>query len=369
MSDPEDRGGTAGGDERPAMKIDDVSTRRPSHRSLLRAKRWFVLTADRWLVTAILLAGVFLAVVLVGKFGPMSLSTFRGGGVSTGEVLVELLKSIVSVVVIVLSINQLVLSPGLGPVGDQQERYDDAMDLRRRAEQHTDERVSPTSPARFFGALMAAVLEQTDRLRAGGSPVDPDVEEFIRSVEREGLFVHRELETVRLGQYGVVQTLLRFSISEKVNALRTLQRVHGDDLTDDQRDAVGKLDELLELFTVSREYIKTIYIRSEYVNLSRGPLYVGPPSIVGTYLTIQIYGSSAFTRTTLGISNQLLFVAVAVTVALVPFMLLVAFVLRLVTLSESTLFVGPFNAGGAIGSLADPLAGRELKCFPESVLR
>jgi len=336
----------------PAMKIDDVSASVRSRGPFERAKRWFVLTASRWVVTAILLFGVFGTIVLVGLFGPVPVETFLGGGgISTGAVLTELLKTIVSVVVIVLSINQLVLSPGLGPVGEQRERYEDAMDLRRRIEEHTGERVSPTTPALFFGMLMDEIVEQAELLREATTDAAPlslqgAVDRYVDAVERDGAYVRDQLGDAGLGEFEVVQALLRFAISEKVASLRALRASHRASLSEEQHDAVDGLEELLELFTISREYIKTIYIRSEYIRLSRGLLYVGLPSLVATYCAIQIYQPTAFPGATLGLPHRLLFVAGAVTVAVTPFTLLVAFVLRLAVLSLSTLFVGPFSAGG-----------------------
>jgi hypothetical protein len=46
-------------------------------------------------------------------------------------------------------------------------------------------------------------------------------------------------------------------------------------------------------------------------------------------------------------------ISAAVTVSLIPFALLVAYVSRLATLSQSTLFLGPFVAGGPHGHAPD----------------
>jgi hypothetical protein len=47
----------------------------------------------------------------------------------------------------------------------------------------------------------------------------------------------------------------------------------------------------------------------------------------------------------LGVENRLWFVSGAATVALLPFMTLISYISRLATVSQSTLFIGPFVAG------------------------
>ena len=339
----------ADADPKPPIKINDASSGAPPRGPFERAERWFLLDANRWIVTALLLLGTFVAIVLVGTFGPVPVESFLTEGINPGAALVELLKTIVSVVVIVLSINQLVLSPGLGPAGNQRTRYEDAMDLRKRVEDHTGARVSPSSPARFFRVLAGEMLDRTDQLErtveGADGALQREVETYATGVRTEGEYLHRTLGEDRFGAFEVIPTLMRFGISEKVRNLREIRERYDDRLAERHRAAIDELDDLLELFTIAREYIKTVYIRSEYIDLSQGLLYIGLPSLVVTYCAAQIYAPDAFRGTAFGVSTELLFVAGAVTVALAPFVLLIAYVFRLAALSRSTLFVGPFAAG------------------------
>jgi hypothetical protein len=337
---------------RPRRKIDDATyAPRPEWwggRMLLRAKRWLVLDADRWLVAACLSVGVFVSVVVAGTFGPTSVESFLTAGVRPGTALVELMKTIVSVVVIVLSINQLVLSPGLGPVGDQRERYGESVDLRRAMESHTGVRVSPSSPARFLAVLLDEIRSQASHLGVAAEDADPtvraEIESFVDAVTSEARAAGDELSSAEFGSFAVVSAALRFAITDKVRGLHALRRRHEDAMSAETAAALEELDELLELFTVSREYLKTVYIRSEYVSLSEGLLYTGLPALVVTYCAAQIYHPGIFPGDVVGVQARLLFVAGAVTVSLVPFVYLIAAVFRLAAMSRSTLFVGPFDA-------------------------
>ena len=349
---PPERGDGDGG-RVPMRKIDDATYGSPPagrfDRRLVRLKRWFQLDANRWAVTALLSAGVLLTIVLVGTFGPAPTRSFLTAGASPGSILVELLKTIVSVVVIVLSINQLVLSPGLGPVGEQRDRFEEAIDLLDRIAEHTDAQEVPTSPARVLRILVDSLVEQAERLRelAEGSD-DPafaaEADEYAAAVVSEAESVRSLLRDSRFGHFDVVSAALRFAISEKVRALRGMEKRHAGSFSAAEAEALEEMGDRLRLFTVGREYLKTVYIRSEYIELSEGLLYTGLPSIVVTYCAAQLYTPTLFRGEALGIDALLLFVAGAVTVSLFPLVLLVAYVFRLAAMSRSTLFVGPFAA-------------------------
>ena len=339
----------------PIRKIADASHGKPPsgrvRRRLVRAKRWFLLDANRWVVTGILSLATFLLVVTVGVFGPVPVESFLDTGISPGSILVELLKVIVSVVVIVLSINQLVLSPGLGSVGDQESRFEETMQLRERIEERTDVEASPSSPANAMAVLVASIANRARELRevtADADGTDPrfeaDVASYAEGVAEEADTVEGLLAGSHFGSFDVMSASMRFAISEKVRTLRFLRERYGDSLSPTEAELFEEVSDLLELFTVVREYLKTAYIRSEYIELSQGLLYLGLPSVVLTYCAAQTYAPGAFPGRSFGVDHGLLFVSGAVTVALAPFALLLAYVFRLATLSRSTVFIGPFAA-------------------------
>lgn len=127
-------------------------------------KRWFLVEANRLLVSGLLAGVVFVSTVLVGTFGPVSVQEFLGDGISPASAFVELLKTIVSLVTIVLSINQLVLSPQFGPVGNQYERLKEAMDLRRNTEDALNIEVNPSPPSRFLYAVTMSLMKRAEAL-------------------------------------------------------------------------------------------------------------------------------------------------------------------------------------------------------------
>jgi len=317
-------------------------------RALFDLKRWFLLDADRWFVVGLLAGSTFVLTVAVGTFGPVSAQRFLSRGVSPGTALVELLKTIVSVVTIVLSINQLVLSPELGPVSDQRSRLEDTMELRRRSEGLLDDTVSPLSPGQYLDDLVSALGERATDLQAtvNGTPeLEAEVADFAENLADDADGVDDELADAKFGEFEAVAAVMDFDTSGKIRHLRQIRKEYSEQLDDAEREALVETVNALELFVTARGYLKTTYVRTEFINFSRALLYVGLPSLLIAFWAAQIYDPGVFPGRTLGVENRLWFVSAAVTVALVPFVTLISYISRLATVSQSTLFIGPFVAG------------------------
>ncbi|WP_435180809.1 hypothetical protein [Halorussus sp. AFM4] len=317
-------------------------------RALFDLKRWFLIDANRWFVVGLLAAATFVLTVAVGTFGPVPVQRFLSEGVSPAAALVELLKTIVSVVTIVLSINQLVLSPELGPVSDQRGRFDDTMELRRESEGLLDDTVSPLSPGQYLDDLVSALRDRATDLPDvvdGGPDLEADVEEFARKLVEDADNVNEELTDAKFGEFEAVAAVMDLDTSGKIRHLRRIRKEYADQLDDEERERLVEMVNALELFVTARGYLKTTYIRTEFINFSRALLYAGLPCLLLAFWASQTYDPNVLPGTTLGVENRLWFVSGAATVALVPFVILVSYISRLATISQSTLFIGPFVAG------------------------
>ncbi|UPV75978.1 hypothetical protein M0R89_07935 [Halorussus limi] len=322
--------------------------RGPIRKAFLNFKRWFLLDANRWFVVGVLAAGTFGSTVLVGTFGPVSVRQFLAEGVSPATALVELLKTIVSVTTIVLSINQLALSPGLGPVSDQRERLEDTMELRQRSEGLLEATVSPLSPGQFLDDLVSALHDRAQTLETdvtGGPELESDVTDVARRLVADTEGVNAELRGTKFGDFEAVAAVMDFDTSDKIRQLRRIRKEYGEQLDDDETESLEEMVDALELFVTARGYLKTTYIRTEFINFSRALLFIGLPSLLIAFWASQMYDPNVFPGQTLGVENRLWFVSIAATTALVPFLTLISYISRLATVSQSTLFIGPFVAG------------------------
>jgi small-conductance mechanosensitive channel len=138
----------------------------PERAEQSRMKLWFLLEADRWFVTGVLLAIVCVTMVAVGYFYPTAETAIRTTD-SVDTLFQGLLTATITGVTLVLSLNQLVLSQELGAVGDHRKRMEEAMQFRRDAADIIQTPVSPSRPAQLLQALVQISGDRAEKLRDG----------------------------------------------------------------------------------------------------------------------------------------------------------------------------------------------------------
>ena len=311
------------------------------------ALAYLLLEADRRLVTAGLLLGLLAALLLVAVTVPGAADAIRSG--DPVETLFQaLVGATVTGVTLVLTLNQLVLSQELGAVGDQRERMAGAMEFRMDVAGRLVDPVAPAEPSAFLRAMVAATGDQADRLL---NAVDEDAEDeasqgvrdLAESVDTAAQRTTDALSGATFGRFEVVNAALDFEYSRKLYRARQLRKTHADQLPDEACDALEELEGLLRLFGPAREHFKTLYFQSELVDLSRLVLLASLPSLVVTISVLVFFDPAAAPHVTpVGIDGAALVVCTATAMALVPFLALLSYVLRIATVAGRTLSIGPF---------------------------
>ncbi|WP_435179263.1 hypothetical protein [Halorussus sp. AFM4] len=338
---------------------DERSTRRVSdalrHEStgsplgwLRRAELWLLVDAHRWAVVGLLAAAVFATVVVAVVLAPPSAREYLVGGTSIAKGYVELQTIDVTVITIVLSINQLVLSPELGTVGQQRSRLDDVLDNRTETQELADAPSAPNDPAQYLQLLVAATRRRAEQLREtvaehGDATVRRDVDRSVDEVVRKADRVAASLENREFGTVELVGAAMHFTTAEEMRAMRDLRRRHEASLSADGAAAFDRLLEVLKLYTVAREYFRALYVQWEFINFSRAILYLGLPAVVVAHLSIGFIGSKAFSGTLLGLPTLFLYETASFTVVLVPVIVVISYAARLSMLAKAGIFVSPFS--------------------------
>jgi len=305
---------------------------------------WLLLEGNRLGIAG----GVVLLIVLVllavlwtyglDVLNPESPMYFLFGSLLTGDL---------TLLTIVLSINQLVLSRELGAPGDLRQRIDGAVGYRREVEASTDAGVSPKSPAGFLEYLhesvrtrAAAFEEETagghdEELRRRGRALADSVREDVR-------VVNRALEDDRTHIFSVVAATLATNHASQLHAIAAIRNEHDDSLTDEQQTELERIEDQLLQIDVARKYFRTVYVQKELAYLSRILLYVGVPAIVASGLALVFYNAALVTT----VPQTALLTAVVGSFALgfAPLAILFAFVLRLARVAQKTATVPPFTS-------------------------
>ncbi|WP_435346208.1 hypothetical protein [Haloarchaeobius sp. HRN-SO-5] len=320
-----------------------------SIRGRARAPSWklrILLDANRWVVAGGIALFVFLGTVVAAVVTDGMALLTDGDPIET--LFQAYVTAIVTGVTLVLTLNQLVLSQELGAAGDQRERMDGATTFRDDVADAVGVAVAPADPAQFLTALLEAADERAGDLSAAGPGGDGEVADHVQTlteaVSSNAESASESLEGTTFGDFDVVSAALGFNYSWKLYAAKRLKAEHGDSLSDDAMDALDGLIELLTLFGPAREHVKTLYFQWELVDLSRAITYAAVPALLLTSVTLVFFDPTAalFAGSTFGVDNGLLAFSVAATVAVVPFAILLSYVLRVATVAKRTLSIGPF---------------------------
>lgn len=310
-------------------------------------RAWLLLDADRPVVAASVAALLLLALVVPEAIAPGLLAGALEAGDPVETLFQALIAGIVTGVTLVVTITQLVLSQELGAAGDQRERMRRALAFQEDLEETLDADVSPPEPASFLDWLVRATRERARALReaASGEPEDyrERVDRLVEAVEGDSSVVTDRLEDAEFGTFQVIRAALDYDYSWKIHLCRRLRVEHGDGLGEESGRALDGLLEALRFFGPAREHFKTLYFQWELTNLSRRIVYAAVPALLCAIGTTLYAGRWPATGTVLfGLEARIWLVCASAVVALVPFLLLLSHMLRIVTVTQRTLAIGPF---------------------------
>lgn len=165
--------------------------------------------------------------------------------------------------------------------------------------------------------------------------------EYVDNLEGNADTAHGELDSAEFGSFAVISPALDFNYAEKMHDIRRLGEQYEDDLSREERGAFRDMLEAVTMFGPVREYVKVLYLQWAFVKLSRAILYTSIPALIVSGGIVVFVDVTSFSGTFLGINTMLWIVSAGFTISLTPFLVFIAYVLRLATLAKQTLTVGP----------------------------
>lgn len=309
--------------------------------------QWVLLEANRWTIVGLLLLAIFVSLVVLATVNPFPVSELLQREAPVDTAFQGLVAGLITGVALVLTINQLVISQELGPLGQQRDRMQGAMDFRRDVEDQTDLAVSPTEASTFLRALVEATDRKATTLRDSvGDSTDEEtaneVTNYANELTENAQDVSDQLENAQFGTYQVLGAALDYDYSRKIHTARQIQTDRSDSLTEEANETLDELLQTLEFLGPAREHFKTFYFQWELINLSYAILVTAIPALIVALTMILFFDPDLVSGTVWGVESVLLIVCLAVTIAVIPFMVLFAYILRIATVAKRTLAVGPF---------------------------
>jgi hypothetical protein len=309
-----------------------------------RPLEWFLLSGNRLVVSMALLAvvaAILWGVVLTG-LAPLTERT------PILFLLFALIGGNFTLIAIVVSISQFVLSRHLESPGEIREQMQEIVGYRQEVGELTEERVLPVTPSGFFLLLFRSIQRDVRTLESREWVSDDDalrdeIEELMTDLADHAEYVIELLEGRDDGiRYALFATLNRNYSGYFYHAYR-LRAEYDQTLSEAVADTLTGLERHIEQIDVARRYLKTVLIQSELSSLTRLLLYIGPPvQIVSVVLMLLFTAteSSLVSRPVLAVV-----IPIVVTAGFAPFALLTAYILRLATVVQRTAVMYPFTTG------------------------
>jgi len=310
-----------------------------------RLRRWVLLDGDR----NVLAAGIVLVGVLV--FAWLGYRRVLDIGRSTTPMLYlfsALVGGNITLMTIVITISQLVLSRELRSPRELQLELESAEDFRDAVEEETSGAGISEHPAEFLRVLVASTHRQaTDLASTSDQTPDPDLRddlsELTSGLRQELEETRTRLEASHGGVFTALSTILDADFSARLNHSRWIRRANEDDLSEAQTALLEDLERRIEQLDVARQYFKTIHIMQELADTSRLVTYSG---LVATLVALAFIVVTGYARTPVSPLTRLVLVPAAVGVGLVPLSLLATHVLRITTVARRTAAITPFLSPG-----------------------
>lgn len=311
-----------------------------------KLKEGFQYEWSRNWVAAGLTVTVFLAVLALGIANPASIRTVMTDQNSVTTAFQSLSLALITSVTLAVTITQLAVSRELGPLKDQRENMEGALDFRRTSEK-LFEGISPSKPSEFLRIFVQSLEDRARKLNDQVSDQENDnlrneVEEFTENTIRNTEDLDERLGTLEFGHFEVVNAALSLNYNSKLYNVRRIQHKFKDSLQPEEDELLEDIQELLELYGPAREHFKTIYFRSDLLDLTHTMIYTAIPSLIISLATVLFLNTEPFQTSFLGVDLMLIMVSASATLTLVPFLVLISYILRIGTVAQRTLAIGPF---------------------------
>lgn len=303
---------------------------------------WVLFTGNRGGVAAGLLIALF--VVLGGLFRADLIAVANDDSLTRS--FAALIGGNLTLITIVISINQLILSREFSSPGELHERIQEIIAYRQEVAEMVETNVSPATPDAFLDFLVTILREETVLLRDGAESLSDedlqaDLNEFTDTLISQAESISETLEGSSKGPFETLVIVLDAGFAADLYNARRIQTIYGESLPSEAETQLKEIINLLEHIGVARQHLKILYFQRELADLSRKVLYVGVPALGLLLITTWVYGAEP-TPTIQGLALPVL-VNVTGTVAFAPLAVFFAYVLRIATITRRTASLVPFT--------------------------
>jgi hypothetical protein len=301
---------------------------------------WLLVEGNRLIVAGGITAAALLLLSGLYSFGAIAFvnddsMTRLAGGMIAGTF---------SLVTLVVSINQMILSREFSSAGEARDKLEGVMEFREDIESAAKVPATPASPAELLRVIVMAIDGRAGDLKERidnepGAEYHDTVSEYIAGIDESTDRIQETLDEASFGTFDAVSAAINYNDAWQIYAGRHIYYRHQEAFSEETTEAFDRLLDALKLFNVARTHFKTTYMQRELTQFSRQTLYVGVPAVLSAMVLGMMYADIGGATVT---SDLLPFAAIAlVTVVVSPLALLASYILRTATIVRRTASIGP----------------------------
>ncbi|MDS0298194.1 hypothetical protein NDI76_05525 [Halogeometricum sp. S1BR25-6] len=303
--------------------------------------RWVFLVGSRPVVGVGLFVVFLVVFYALWAFGYVTLQNKT----AMQYILSSLISGNLTLVTLVISINQVIISRQLNSPGELREDIQNVNEFRERAFDPDQVDVVPVTPSDFLKLLLESIRRDLQRLggltaRADDDQLREDTDELVSGITDHVDEVIRLIEGTGSGTFDTLSALLTTNYADRIYQMRRLKSKHRDALSEETEEYVDDIVSTLQQLDVARQYFKTLYIQTELAYISRVLLYAGVVAelvLVSTLLTLTASGPN--------LPNVLppVVAPLVAAIGLLPLAVLFSYAIRLAVVSQRTIAITPFT--------------------------
>jgi len=306
---------------------------------LTRFREWMLVDGNRLSVAAIVLLAVFAVVTVLYELGVI---TFVNPNAVT-RVASGMIAGTFSLVTLVVSVNQLILSQEFSAAGRARDRLEDVIEFRRTVADDAAVPASPAAPTRVLGLLLESIHHDAtafaDAVGDHDNEFSETVSRYTNGIQERTNRIDDRIERAESDAFTAVSAAITYDESWHLYVGTHLRGEYADSLSPTAAERLDDLIGSLKLFHVAREQFKTTYLQQELTRFSQLTVYCGVPSILSAILIGLLYAD--VTGPSVSAAMLPYVVSVLFLVVLLPLALLASYILRTATITRRTASVGP----------------------------
>jgi len=314
----------------------DIASRRRSRNRLVE---WVLIDGNRLHVTALTSVGAFALLLALYHLGVLAFTNPN----SVTRMASGMIAGAFSLVTIVVSVNQLILSQEFSPAGEFRDRLDGVLSFRRDVEDAAEIPAAPPEPTRLLELVVENVRVRANELADAAADIDDDAHRdltvrYARGVAERTEELDEELATRGDNTFDALATAVEYDDGWQLYAARHL-RNDAPALSEGTARTFDELIDAIRLFSTAQGHFKTIYLQRELTRFSQLVMCCGVPAIAAAVLIGPLYGGIGGATIPVGYLPYV--VTGLATVVSVPVSLLAAYILRTATITRRTAAIGP----------------------------